>query len=365
MMRSVIISALVSATLAAGALADSITLRDGDIEPAARVVTLADVADLDGDWAQAWADLVVAPMPTERLELTVQMDDVRRTLDGQKVHWGKLSLRGRRSLTVTRRAAAAEPVEPVTPQPQPQAEATPTTVTANPVGEIDITAPAATTLRDHVRQLIERTHAVGGDDLRITYLQDDSPAWSLTDAGCRFELEPMDRDLLGRVPIVARRWQGETLLGSERVSVDVSIRRVVVTANHALQRNQTITAEDVTVESRWMADGRVRSFDSVEPIVGQVAAHSIRGGQAIGADDVRPELLVRRGQQVTVRAISGGLVVKTVARAQEDGGLGELIEVEVRNSDKTRERFHAKITGNRQAVMLVGSNSSENQGGQP
>lgn len=363
MMRSVIISALFIAAFTAVAQADSITLRDGQVTTAAQVVTLADVADLDGAWAQAWAELVVATMPTDQLELTVKMDDVRRTLDERDVHWGKLSLRGRRSLTVTRRAAAVEQAEPVTTQPQ-EDHAVASTVSANPTHEIDITTAQPTkgvTLREHVRRLIARTHGVSGDDLRIEHLQNDSPAWSLTDADCRFELEPMDRDLLGRVPIVVRRWQGETLLGSERVSVDVAIRRTVVTVKHAVQRNQTLTAEDIAAESRWVTGAQGDAISSVDEVIGQVAARTIRGGEALDRDDVRPEVLVRRGQQVTVRAISGGLVVQTLARAQEDGGLGQLIEV---RNDQTRERFSVKITGPRQAVMLVGQQRNEDQGGQ-
>lgn len=355
MTRHALIPALVLAVFTAAAQADSITLRDGAVDPAARVVTLADIADLDGDWARARAELVVAEMPAGQAELVVKMGDVRRTLDEKRVHWGKLSLRGGRSLTVTRRAAIEAPAAP-----QAEAQAT---VAANPTHEITIAGAqpvVGVTLREHVRRLIERTHGVSSGDLRITRLQEDSPAWSLTDADCRFELEPMDRDLLGRVPIVVRRWRDDALLGSERVSVDVAVRRTVVTVKRAVQRNQTLTAEDVAAETRWMTQRQGDEIGSVDEVVGQVAARTIRAGTALGRNDIRPELMVRRGQRVAVRAISGGLVVQTLARAQEDGGLGQLIEV---RNDQTRERFSVKITGPRQAVMPVGGQGNEDQGG--
>jgi flagella basal body P-ring formation protein FlgA len=81
------------------------------------------------------------------------------------------------------------------------------------------------------------------------------------------------------------------------------------------------------------------------------AARVIQAGQVIFSDDVQAPLLVKRGEEVTVYARGGGIQVRTLARARQDGARGELVPVE---SLETRERYDAVVVGLRAAVVFGG-----------
>ena len=78
------------------------------------------------------------------------------------------------------------------------------------------------------------------------------------------------------------------------------------------------------------------------------------------ADDVRPPVMVKRGELITVQCMTDGLLIKTVGRAAEQGVLGDLIQV---RNEQSREQYVVRITGPRVGVtgddaQIVGSNGS-------
>ena len=82
------------------------------------------------------------------------------------------------------------------------------------------------------------------------------------------------------------------------------------------------------------------------------ATRTIQEGDAIYSDDFRPQLLVKRGEEIAVYARGGGIQVRTIARARQDGARGELIGVE---SLEAKEPFEAVVTGPREAVVFTAS----------
>jgi flagellar basal body P-ring formation protein FlgA len=63
-------------------------------------------------------------------------------------------------------------------------------------------------------------------------------------------------------------------------------------------------------------------------------------------------VLVKRGDSVTVYARGGGIQVKTIARAKENGSLGQPVQLE---SLETHKTYDAVITGTREAIVLASS----------
>ncbi len=58
-------------------------------------ITLTDVAELDGEYAETLGELVVGRFADGQDELTVQLATVRRVLTESQANWSDLSLRGR------------------------------------------------------------------------------------------------------------------------------------------------------------------------------------------------------------------------------------------------------------------------------
>ncbi|MEL7088154.1 MAG: hypothetical protein AAGL98_06875 [Planctomycetota bacterium] len=74
-------------------------------------VTLADVAELEGEYAESLGDLVVGELDGNGLERSVQLATVRRVLTEARVNWADLSLRGRSVCVVSPLRAASETVD--------------------------------------------------------------------------------------------------------------------------------------------------------------------------------------------------------------------------------------------------------------
>ena len=76
--------------------------------------------------------------------------------------------------------------------------------------------------------------------------------------------------------------------------------------------------------------------------VGQEAARELKPGMVMTARLVNAVDLVRPGQFVTVTLASGGVRIKTVARAKEAGSYGQTVKVQ---NDETREMYEVVLTG--------------------
>jgi len=150
--------------------------------------------------------------------------------------------------------------------------------------------------------------------------------------------------------------------GPVRVNVyaDVSATQEVVAAIQPIERGHVLTAADVEVQ-QWenvpVNRGR-EPVDSIDSLIGMEATRSIQAGDLLALGDVRSPLLVKRGEEITVYARGGGIQVRTIARAREDGARGELIGVE---SLEEREPFDAVVTGMREAVVFSGSAAPESE----
>jgi len=340
--------------VATTARADVVTLTGGSSDDA--VIRLGEVARLDGPAAQAQADLVLGAFDAGEGERSVTLAAVRGKLTEQGVHWGRLTLRGPEQVAV-RRLALAEPdaaVDPSLIEADARAEANPTpAVTTDGSDDATVREPAVgLTLRQLVRQRIERMSAADPADLRIRFDDPDDATWDLSELDGRFEIQPAGEDALGRLPLTVRQYRGTELIATHRLRVEVARRVDAVLAARPIQRGQTITADDLGRQSHWLDSSRVEPAVRIEPLVGQVAARTIRSGSIIEPDDVERPALVQRGELITVRAISGGLVVKTVARAAEDGARGQIIEVRS-HLPRDRRTYHARVSGPREAVLLI------------
>jgi flagella basal body P-ring formation protein FlgA len=129
----------------------------------------------------------------------------------------------------------------------------------------------------------------------------------------------------------------------------------VAVAIRPIDRGAVVTAADVELQPRDgvpLAQGRAIPFTSVQTLVGMEATRAIQAGDVLMSDVVQPPVLVKRGDSVTVYARGGGIQVRTIARAKENGSLGQPVQVE---STDTRKSYDAVVTGTREAVVYVGS----------
>jgi flagella basal body P-ring formation protein FlgA len=140
-----------------------------------------------------------------------------------------------------------------------------------------------------------------------------------------------------------------------RFVVDVNASQPVVVATRPISPGQIITAADVAVEQVSEAPKetlRRKVLVSLDSLLGMEATRQIHEGDAVYSDDFRAQLLVKKGDEIMVFARGGGIQVRTVARARQDGAKGELIGVE---SLEAKEPFEAVVSGPREAVVFTAS----------
>jgi flagella basal body P-ring formation protein FlgA len=138
------------------------------------------------------------------------------------------------------------------------------------------------------------------------------------------------------------------------VSADVKRSPRVVTAVNPISRGERIRAEDVELVRIKRGAPQRPTFQTIDEVAGKEAIRDIAAGQVLDAHYVRSPLLVKRGDVVDLFARAGGVQVRTRARAREEGGHGDLINIELLND---RRALVARVCGIQEVEVLASSPS--------
>ncbi len=152
----------------------------------------------------------------------------------------------------------------------------------------------------------------------------------------------------------------QTESGTSGLTVEAQIRHpdAIVVAVRPMRRGAIIRASDVTLQrggANRLAGHQSETFQSIDEVVGMETTRAITAGQPFAAQSLRPRLMVRRGDVVTVYARSAGVEVRTFARARDDGSLGDFVSLQKLTKDRTEIR--ARVTGEREVDVLAQSTS--------
>ena len=161
----------------------------------------------------------------------------------------------------------------------------------------------------------------------------------------------------GPAAVVARRTlaPGTVITPADVEPADLHMTRIPGTAADTGEPHDAHafpTAEDTAASHALLASGRRTKAGAAllswDECVGMETTRTIAAGQVLTADALRPPLLVKRGDAVTVYARSHGIVVRVTGRALESGCRGSMIAVESLDS---RQRFLARVTGVQQVAV--------------
>lgn len=146
----------------------------------------------------------------------------------------------------------------------------------------------------------------------------------------------------------------DTPEGTVRFPVDaqVTMQPGVLVAVRSLPRGALITAADVALQHKLPQDESARGFYSPDDVIGKETVQAIAEGKMLQPKMVRAPLLVRRRDVVTVYACNSGIRVRTLARARDDGSLGDLIAVETLED---RKAYFARVSGVREVGVYARS----------
>ena len=304
-------------------------------------VRLRDVARIEGR-SSALADRVLIPADQRTPSwTTLTADRVRALLtDAADPNWALTELRGGPV-----RIAPDRPLEPSAEDAEPEAD--------EAVAQDDgaSTEPSEPTVRDLIAPQIRAMIDAAPEDVRILFDEDQKNALlaePITDR--HVDLRPIA--LAESTPVRVTIYEGDRLVESGVVRVGVRVRRPLVFAVTDIRRGESVRAEHVTLEDQWAAPGQ-RSV-GLEDAVGALARGQILAGTVVTAEDLKPKIVVRRGDEIRIRYLTRGLTVEAPAIAKEDGSVGDRIAVELKASGN---RLSARVAGSGVAVVASDRNA--------
>jgi flagella basal body P-ring formation protein FlgA len=144
------------------------------------------------------------------------------------------------------------------------------------------------------------------------------------------------KDLSASLPagmtLQARSTVGVTCTGPVHwavyVPVTVESKINVLVLAHAVNRDARLTAADVTVEKRTTAGPGNAYLTSPAELGGRTVRRPLAAGTTLSVDMFTPDLIVRRGQAVTLVSSGGAVEVRAGGRAMADGAAGARIQVQ-------------------------------------
>ena len=126
-------------------------------------------------------------------------------------------------------------------------------------------------------------------------------------------------------------------------------RRVLVSRAY-LARNESLREHDLVNEERDVSMLPRGYYQHADDVVGMVVKRPIPAGRIINPDMIRPPLLVRRGESVSIVARRDGLSVRMAGKALGDGALGSTVRV--RNT-RSRRIVEGRVSGERQITIDI------------
>ena len=150
-------------------------------------------------------------------------------------------------------------------------------------------------------------------------------------------------------------WRGEVLYhGSRtfsvwaRVKISSTMTRVVAT--QLIQPGQTVSPEQVRIETYDDFPLRNDIARNLEDVVGRMPRRAIRMGLPIFRSDLIEPLQVKRGDLVDVTAISGAAQLHLPALAETPGRQGDMISLKNPHSGKI---FRGRVEGKDKALVMA------------
>lgn len=193
---------------------------------------------------------------------------------------------------------------------------------------------------------------VDKSDLRLTF--DDRYATTLrTPIGaCTADIHPTGRS--ADMPMSVTLYDADRIVLSETVRLRVELRRPVAVVDRLITRRATIEPSQYHFESQWV----VATDEPATPaqLDGAEARTTLEPGRIIHARHVEAPIVVRRGDMVAVRVVSGTIVAKITARALSEGRDGDRVQFEPIIGG---QRFVARMNGPGRAVLNRAEQSTQ------
>ena len=351
LIRPVLLLVALLVMLAAAELASADTARVHEVAgTAGPAITLAQVAELTGEYAESLADVEIAQLPANEGETAVKIDQIEQALRNHGASMGRLDLIGYGSCRVVR--IERPEVEPAAPE---ETTDEPGVVVSPERRPVTVRTPA--TVREDVWRQVAMGLGLERSEIEIEFRDRDAELLGRSIVAGRYRVEPALRIGLGATTFRVVEYQGTQRRSEQTLRVTVRQRVLAVVAVEPIERGSLIGRHQVRVRETLVDGDAGFVVSETDLVVGQVASRTLRPGELVTAGAVQAALAVRRRAVVDVVYLRNGVRINFAAKALEEGSVGDTVEVEHQD---TRETFAAEIIGENR--VRVGAAPQEESG---
>lgn len=293
-------------------------------------ITLGQVSDIEGDQAGLLEGLVIGELlegePGQWQQLGI--DDLRLRIEGDAgLHAGSVIIDG--AGVSVRRSEPGQRIAKDAAQTEKDEEL----------------KPAGPVVRDHIERWVRDRYRIGKDLMRMSFRNLDDAFLDTPTTGRLVEIKEISRR--GRTAIRVIVLDNLEVAAEQALIFDVEIFREVLVATGRVNRGTVLDESMVMTERRWVTpDDEAASSTTA---LGMALSKTINGGQLIQTQHIELPLVIRRGDLISAKSISGSVVVTVRGRAKANARLGETVEIESMNG---LSEFRARATGKGRAVIL-------------
>jgi flagella basal body P-ring formation protein FlgA len=287
---------------------------------------------------------------------TISMEEINQTLHEAGVNIAMINFTGATSCTITRSDAQADSQQTIQQWIDTQQPAAGSTTPVQSLAADAKPDPNFHTLRDLLIADLSQRLNIPTQTLQLTFSAQDDKLLSLAEPIFKFDVEPSRARALGNVS-----WQVtvQTDSASRKVTVNATARawldQVIVAQPLAIHK--VLEAADFTTRRILVDSMPDRQLLHIDQCVGQEAAEDLPPGTVMTAQLVNAIPLVKPGQLVTIELRHGSVELRSVARAMEQGSLGQTVRV---RNENTRDMLDVTVTGAQEARL--GDTATADQG---
>jgi len=193
-----------------------------------------------------------------------------------------------------------------------------------------------------ITEHIEKNMPWPADSARIELLSQLSVVTS-DKVGLSFKVTSRSREeYLGDTSFTVRIFQNDVFLKEETVRVRIEVLREFVVSTNNLGRDALITANDVSLQKKWIRSIPINAISTLEEATGKIMAVSIRPNTEITRNMLKELMPVKKGKMVHIILDNGAMKIMAMGLSEEDGAEGAIVKVRNITSSKT---IYARVIG--------------------
>jgi flagella basal body P-ring formation protein FlgA len=202
-------------------------------------------------------------------------------------------------------------------------------------------------LRDKLTSDLADRLSLPVDDLLINFDPKDKSYLNLAEPAFHFDIQPRRCRDLGSVSWDVTITTGEKTQKLSMIADARCWQQQNVMARAAAY-HQVLQAGDIAQRRTLIDTVPADPLLTESQIIGQQAARDLRPGMVLTSRLVEPLPLARLGEFVSVTLNTGGIRIRTTARAMEAGSFGQTIKLK---NEATNDIFQATLTGPQEASI--------------